>query len=535
MTAQPTYEELAERIRALEKEALDLKRTEESLRNERNLANILVQSSPAFFVAINAEGEIIMMNKAMLKALGYSRDEVEGRNYLSCFVPVSDHEKLAKIFDQLVRLKQPAINENRILSKEGRELLVRWHGSPVLEENGELDFFFGVGIDISEQKKLEAQLFQAQKMEAVGTLAGGVAHDFNNLLQSVLGYSDLLLMGKDTDEPGYLELQAIKGAAKRASELTRQLLTFGRRVESKPRPVDLNHEVEDVKKLLQRTIPKMIDIELHLADGLMTIDADPGQIGQMLMNLGINARDAMDSGGQLTIETENVALDETYCKTHLGAAPGSYVRLTISDTGTGMDKETIKHIFEPFYTTKDMGKGTGLGLAMVYGIVKSHNGYIMCYSEPDNGTVFRIYLPGIEQKTDLEGTENEETPLGGTETILLVDDDEFVRSLGNQALSMFQYRVIAVPDGESALEIYMKGWKDIALIILDLIMPGMGGMKCLEETLKINPQAKVIVASGYTVKGPAKEAIDSGAKGFISKPYDIKKMLSTVREVLDAD
>jgi len=370
-------------------------------------------------------------------------------------------------------------------------------------------------------------------MEAIGTLAGGIAHDFNNLLQAVLGYTEMLLLDKGGQEPGYQELQEIKRAAQRGSELTQRLLTFGRRVPSRLRPINLNQEVSQIQKLLQRTIPKMIEIDLSLAADLRTINADPAQIEQALMNLAVNARDAMPEGGKLIIETKNATLDEEYCKIHLGAKPGDYALLIIADTGHGMDKEIFEHLYEPFYTTKGVGKGTGLGLAMVYGIVKSHEGYIFCNSEWGKGTIFEIYLPVIGQSLKTEESKEEKVPRGGKEIILLIDDDEAIRDLGNHILNQFGYTVMTAPDGEGGVELYQKERGKIDLVILDLIMPGMGGRRCLEELLKMNPRAKVVIASGYSVDEPTKEALEVGAKNFISKPYAIREMLKVIREVLD--
>jgi len=300
--------------------------------------------------------------------------------------------------------------------------------------------------------------------------------------------------------------------------------------------VDLNNEIEQVSQMLERTIPKMINIELHLSEDINIINADPAQIEQIMMNLGVNARDAMPEGGSMIFETENVILAEEYCKTHLGSKPGQYVKLSISDTGQGMDKETLRHIFEPFYTTKDIGKGTGLGLAMVYGIVKSHSGYIMCYSEPDEGTIFKIYFPIIEKEPERVESKKEKVPIkGGNETILLVDDEEAIRELAEDILTRFGYTVLMASDGETALEIYREKKEEINLVILDIIMPGMGGRKCLEELLKMNPKSRIIIASGYSINGPAKEVLEAGAKGFISKPYDMRGMLQTVRKILDKD
>ena len=385
-----------------------------------------------------------------------------------------------------------------------------------------------------EKERMQVQLRQAQKMEAVGTLAGGIAHDFNNLLQAVQGYAQLLLLKKDGDDDGQRELQQIVRAAERGADLTQQLLTFSRKIESELQPIDFNREVENVRLLLERTIPKMIEVEFHLAEDLKMVNADPGQIEQILMNLAVNAKDAMPDGGELIVETANVILDQDYCKIHRVSNPGSYVQLTVTDTGHGIDKMTIEHIFEPFYTTKETGKGTGLGLATVYGIVKSHKGHIVCYSEPDEGTTFKIYLPTIDSIQEARKVEEHQAaPEGGSETILLVDDEEPIRGLGTQILEEFGYTVLTAADGESALQLYSEEQEKIDLVILDLIMPGMGGKLCLLELLKINLEAKVAIASGYSPDGPTREILKNGAKGFISKPYDLRQMLKVVREVLD--
>ncbi|RLB22610.1 MAG: hypothetical protein DRG71_06915 [Deltaproteobacteria bacterium] len=422
-------------------------------------------------------------------------------------------------------------------TKDGRKIYLEYRSQLIRPEKGE-PFISGIARDVTERilaqreiKKLEKQVLQAQKMEAIGTLAGGVAHDFNNILQAIFGYTQILLLSKSSDDPDVQNLKEIERAAKRASELTQQLLAFSRKVKSELKPVNLNQEVVQVEKLLRRTIPKMIDIELHLADDLMVINADPAQLEQVMMNLCLNARDAMPEGGKIIIETENVMLDKEYCKQHLGSKVGSYVLLSLSDTGHGMDKETLEHIFEPFFTTKEVGKGTGLVLAMVYGIVKSHGGYITCYSEPGQGTTFKIYLPVIEEEPqEWVSPKPEDTELfkGKGQTVLLVDDEETLRDLGTRILEEFGYKTIVAPNGESALEIYQANRDRIDLVILDLIMPGMGGRQCLKKILEINPEANVIIASGYAVNGKTKEALEAGAKGFVSKPYEVRQFLKTV-------
>jgi nitrogen-specific signal transduction histidine kinase/ActR/RegA family two-component response regulator len=391
--------------------------------------------------------------------------------------------------------------------------------------------------DISEQKNLERQLQQAQKMEAVGTLAGGIAHDFNNLLQAIQGYTELLLMRMNEGEQGWRELREVIRASKRGGELTQQLLTFSRKVESKRRPLDLNQEVSELRELMERTIPKMIDVKFELAKDLKVINADPAQLKQVLMNLAVNAQDAMAEGGQLHIETLNLTLDQEFCRKYAEVRPGDYVLLSISDTGHGMDKETLEHIFDPFYTTKEVGKGTGLGLAIVYGIIKNHEGYIMCYSRPGEGTTFKIYLPAIELEKDFIDVEASQEPhvlaKGGDETILLVDDEGFIRELGIDVLGQAGYKVLTAADGETALQLYRQQQGQIDLVILDLIMPGMGGSKCLEELLRMDPQAQILIASGYSPDASTKGTLETGAKGFVSKPYDTSQLLKLVREILD--
>jgi len=506
------------------------KRAEEALQeSEEKYRSVIANAMDAIFIA--QDGMIKFPNPSTLTITGYSEDEYATTLFMNLIHP-EDREMVLDRHNR--RLKGEEVPNNysfRVLNKAGEELWVQlnavsidWEGTPAV-----LCFL----RDLTSQKRLEAQFQQAQKMEAVGTLAGGIAHDFNNLLQSILGYTEILLMDDQMRTPVHQDLQEIKRATQRGAELTRQLLTFSRKVQSRLRSIDLNKEVIQVERLLRRTIPKMIEIELHLADDLGTVNADPAQVEQVLMNLAVNSRDAMPEGGRLVIETGNVTLDETFCKNHLGAKPGGYVALTVSDTGHGMDKETIKHIFDPFYTTKGVGKGTGLGLAMVYGIVKSHEGYILCESKPNKGATFRIYFPVTEQGRGVEEWRKDKGFKGGSETILLVDDEEPIRNLGEQIFTKYGYTVLKVSDGEGALKIYQEKKEKIDLVILDLIMPGMGGKKCLEGLLQINPDVKVVVASGYSPEGTVKSFLEGGAKNFISKPFNMKEMIQVVREVLD--
>jgi PAS domain S-box-containing protein len=394
----------------------------------------------------------------------------------------------------------------------------------------------GTVRDMTERKRLEDELFQARKMEAIGTLAGGISHDFNNIIQGISGFTEILLLGKKENDPDYKKLTIIKRQALRASELTMQLLAFSRKAESRFQPLDLNHEIEMLKEIIVRTIPRMIDIRFHLSGKLNPVNADPNQIEQIIMNLVINARDAMGDDGRLVVQTENVTLEGKYCQTLPEVAPGEYVLLAVSDTGLGMDKDVEEHIFEPFYTTKEVDKGTGLGLAMVYGIVKNHNGYIYCESMPGQGTTFKIYLPVLkgEKSSQNAGGTLERKVIGGTETILLVDDEEAILEVGKGFLEHSGYTVITAESGEEAIEIVSKAHTSSSdLIILDLNMPGMGGYKCLQELLKIDAGINILVASGYSAEFEEKTLREAGARGFIAKPYQMKAILKMVRGMLD--
>jgi nitrogen-specific signal transduction histidine kinase/ActR/RegA family two-component response regulator len=390
------------------------------------------------------------------------------------------------------------------------------------------------GRDITDQKKMEAQLRRVQKMDAVGTLAGGIAHDFNNNLQAISGYTQLLLMDEQSSHRQKEMLTVIKNTCSHASELTRQLLTFSRKIESQLVPLDLNVELREAIKLLQRTLPRMIRIETRLAPDLCIVEADRVQFEQIVMNLSINAGHAMPDGGSLILETGNVDLDDAYCRSHVGAVPGPYAMLSVTDTGIGMDTNTREHIFEPFFTTRETGRGTGLGLAMVYGIVKSHNGYIDCQSEIGKGTVFSIYFPAAAGGGPAEKPSDSapQHPMG-RESILLVDDDEGVRDVGREILKRFGYRVIEAEDGESGLDRLGELGEKIDLILLDLNMPGMGGRRFLEKIREKGCTVPVLITSGDVPKGELKAFLDEQAQGIMSKPYEIGSLLTVVREILD--
>lgn len=383
--------------------------------------------------------------------------------------------------------------------------------------------------DITQHKQLENQLFQAHKMESIGLLAGGIAHDFNNLLTGIMGFTSLLLTRMERTRPEYAHVKYIDQACQRASDLVQQLLTFGRRVPSNPIPLQLNSLIKETGNLLTRIIPKNIVMEIRCNERLWMVHIDPAQIQQVIMNVCINARDAMPNGGTLTIETDNFVLSESGD----GVQPGRYVVSTISDSGIGMSREIRERIFEPFFTTKGLGKGTGLGLAVAYATVKNHQGFIKVDTEIGSGTIFKIYLPAIEDVAEIGEEEPKELP-SGSETILMVDDEPLVLNVACNILEDFGYQVIPMADPVKAVDIYEERRGEIDLVILDLVMPRMGGVECLRELLRINPFLKAILTSGYSINEDVQDSIRNGAKAFVKKPFDVTALLVAVRQAIDA-
>lgn len=516
------------------------KRAEEALRESEQRYRAIFNNAAAGINLTDSEGRFIEVNSTSASMYGYTQEELRGLTFYDLTHP----EDVDSSRRELVPLQQGTKDsfrlEKRYIRKDGKVIWAELSVSAISDASGEYTATLAVVVDITDRKQseqeresLQKQLLQAQKMEAIGTLAGGIAHDFNNLLQIVLGYADLLLMKKESQDPDRKKLEVIQHAARDGADLVARILTFSRKSESKVRPMDLNDEIRRVEKLLRRALPKMIQIDLLLADDLRIIDADPAQIEQVILNLGVNAQHALPAGGRLIVATSNVSLGDESVNTHLGEKPGKYVLLTVSDTGMGMSPEVLDRIFEPFFTTKANGEGTGLGLAMVHGIVTQHGGYIKCYSEPGMGTSFKMYFPVSSAEILSDSAVTGEMPAQGSETVLLVDDDDRVREMTRQMIEIGGYKVVVARSGEEALLKYGDCRDEISLVILDLIMPGMGGKLCLEELLRIDPDARVIVASGYSSDARTHHMKGSGARGFILKPYDAKGILEAIRKVLD--
>ncbi|MEW5912064.1 MAG: PAS domain S-box protein [Thermodesulfobacteriota bacterium] len=521
--------------------AAQRRQAEEALKESERRYRNLFQSIGDFIYTHNLEGRLLSANPAVLKALGRPQEEVVG-HLISEFMRPEDAESFRQQYLPLVRREGRAEGVTVYLDRDGGQHYLEYHNT-LVSRPGREPYVSGSGREVTQRvqaqrelKQLQDHFVQVQKMEAVGVLASGIAHDFNNILQRVGGHVQLLAERPGLDEQSRGQLQQIDDAVNRAADLVRRLLEFGRKVDPRLAPLDLNQKVAEVVSILERTIPKMIAIESQLQPGLWRIRGDANQLEQLMMNLGANARDAMPQGGRLRLQTRNTVLGEEFCRLHPALKPGRYVVLTVSDTGQGMDEETLRHIFEPFYTTKKVGVGSGLGLFSAYGIVEAHRGYIACQSRPGQGATFTVYLPALSAEEAAAQPESlpAPQPRGGQETILVVDDELAILDSTRQLLAGRGYQVLTADSGERALEIYQERLGEVDLVILDLGMPGMGGERCLAGLLALNPRAKVIVATGYTQCGLNDHLLASGARRMMNKPYRLQDFLLVVRQVLDA-
>lgn len=509
----------------------DRKRMEENLRVQKLFLEQLIQSAPEAIAITDPDYTVRQINLEFTRVFGYTADEARGRNLNTLIVPSDKEEESRALADYSSRPVTTVVDTAR-RRKDGSRVDVSVLVSPVLVGN-ELDAVYCIYRDISDIKTTEEQVRQSQKMEAIGRLAGGLAHDLNNLLTVITGYSEMQLATARPDDPTRTHAAQIMQAAERATALTQQLLAFSRRQVLQPKAIDLNTIISSLETLLRRLIGEDVQILFTPAKDLGTIRADPGQIEQVIMNLAINARDAMPKGGKLMLQTSNAELDEAYARHHVGVVPGRYVLLTVSDTGVGMDEETVTHIFEPFFTTKGLGKGTGLGLSTVYGIVQQSEGHIFVYSEPGHGTSFKIYLPRVGAPAESPDSRNHDAKKTvGRETILLVEDDPQVRELTHSLLEGCGYSVLAA-DTMSGVEKHCREFHGaIHLLLTDLIMPGMTGKEVAKVVNRLRPGIRVLFMSGYT-----DDVIDlHGGIGpetfFLQKPFTSSALAEKVRQAL---
>ncbi len=524
--------ELAVANRALEAEVAERNRAEQELADLNRRLEAVIDASPLAIIRLDLQGNVQAWSRAAEQLFGWREEEVLGKPLPT--VPNGGSQEFQALLAQAARGEVLTGHTTRRRRKDGTVVDIRLWTAPLFGRSGEVRGKIAIVADITEQTRLEQQLTHSLKMEAIGRLAGGVAHDFNNVITVVSGYGHMILDGVQNDSELREAAEEVLKAAERAAALANQLLTFSRHQVIQPKVLEINALVCDMERMLGRVIGEQIDLQVVARPGVARVRADAGQLEQVLMNLIVNARDAMPGGGTLTVETANVVLDENYSRTHPGVGPGNYVMLAVSDTGTGMDPETRSHIFEPFFTTKERGKGTGLGLSIVYGIVKQHGGDIWVYSEPGKGTTFKIYLPQAAASEAGDDAGDPASPrLSGDETVLLVEDEPGVRKLVRGILEQYGYRVIEAGSGPQALEMEAGHEGRIDLLLTDVVLPKMSGRDVADALVLSRPGIKVLYLSGYTDHVVRDRGVLAAGASFLQKPFTPEVLARKIREVLD--
>ena len=526
-TANPIRDARGEIVACLEiaRNITERKRAEEALVQAKEDWENTFDAITDMVMLLDNDHRIIRVNRTTAKALNATKESLVGKK---CYEAIHGQSHpirkcplvlTMKTLDaHTVEITEPRLGGTFICST-----------SPIVDSEGELTGYTHTLKDITESKRLEAQFQQAQRLEAIGTLAGGIAHDFNNLLMGIQGNVSLMLLNMDSTHQYYERLKNVEKQVESGARLTSHLLGYARKGKYEVKPVDLNQLVEEMCETFGRT-RKQITIRRELADDLFPIEADSGQIEQVVLNLLVNAADAMPGRGDLFLQTMNVTHKDMTGKLYKPKR-GDYVVLTVTDTGMGMDKETMERIFDPFFTTKEMGRGTGLGLASVYGIVKGHGGYIDVESKKGQGTTFSIYLPASEKEVH-KAVKTAEEVIEGTETVLLVDDEQVILEVGQDLLEAMGYRVLIARDGNEAIEVYKKNRDEIEIVVLDMVMPGMGGGEAYDRIKGINPDIKILLSSGFSIDGEATEILERGCDGFIQKPFNMRQLSQAIRKVL---
>jgi len=513
--------------------ALERERMKRQLREREEYFKSLIEQAMDIIAVLDADGAVRYASPSVLPLLGYGAEELVGQHVFDLVHP-DDVGPALRVFAEGVATGQGGrLLGLQVRHKDGTYRSLEAIGRYLLDD----PVVRGVVInarDVTERRSLERQLLQAQKMEAVGRLAGGIAHDFNNVLTAILGYVDLLLDGLPTLSPLRPDIQEIRTAAERAAGLTRQLLAFSRKQVLQMRTLDLNELLTDIDKLLRRLLREDIDMVTKLDPRLGAVRADSGQLEQVVVNLAVNARDAMPGGGRLTIETRNAELDEAYTREHVPVRPGRYVMFALSDTGTGMSPETMAHVFEPFFTTKEAGKGTGLGLATVYGIVKQSGGYVWCYSELGHGTTFTVYLPRVDEPVDPLPVRVAARSTRGSETVLVVEDEPGLRALTRRLLEKHGYTVLEAATADAAAALARDYPGPIHLLLADVVLPGGSGRALADALLSQRADVRVLFMSGYAEDAIVHRGVLASNTPFLHKPFSADTLTAKVREVLDA-
>ena len=522
------FKDTTEQVKA--EKALGMSEGEIRKIEKRNQA--LLDNSPVCHKIVDLDFNLQFMSSAGLEALKVTESQVYGKPYPFDFYPDGFKNEMTGNLKRVKETGETVTQEASVVDVEGNEL---WFFStlvPVFDDSEKLEYIVVVSAETTERREMEEQLRQSDKMNAIGQLAGGIAHDFNNQLTGILGYADMLVNDIE-DKVLSTYAQNIKKGAIRASELTNQLLAFSRKGKNLSVPVNIHSIILEVVDILQHSIDKRIEIQQDFKASHATTEGDPTQIQNSILNIAINARDAMPDGGELIFETESIVLNEKSCIGDLqNLVPGDYILITVSDNGCGMDLETQKHVFEPFYTTKRIGEGTGMGLPSAYGTIYNHNGCINLKSELDHGTTFRIYLPLFEDLNTDDKKKANNKPIYGTAQILIVDDEEVVREIATAMLEELGYQVAVCNDGKEAVKYYKKSWKEIDLVLLDMIMPELGGGDTFKAMKKINPDVRALLSSGYSINGEAQSILDDGVIGFVGKPYVLLELSEKVAEAL---
>src|SRR5436190_7836468 len=511
---------------AIRSDITERKRAEEQIREQ---AALLDQAQDAILVR-DLNQNILFWNKGAERLYGWTSDEVIGKSAVELLY--KERSAQVEAARQVVRQHGEWIGELHQTRRDGSEVFVESRWTLVRDDNGAPTSILVINTDITEKKRMEAQFLRAQRMESIGTLAGGIAHDLNNVLSPILMAIDMLQL-KVTDEASKKWFEVMRANAERGGNMVRQVLSFARGVEGERIALQPKHLVKEIVKILKETLPKSIEINFRIPDDLWIISADATQMHQVLMNLCVNARDAMPEGGSISIKAENIVVDENYARMHLEAKAGRFVVIRVTDTGPGMTAEVQSRIFEPFFTTKDMSKGTGLGLSTAMTIVKSHGGFINVYSEMHKGSQFSMYLPALNVPGELESiAAKTDLPLGNGELILVVDDEESIREITRGTLETFGYSVLTASDGTEALAIYADKNNEIAVVLTDMVMPFMDGPATIRALQRMNPAVRIIAASGLGTGQRAGEGPLEGVAVFLNKPYTAEKLLKTLSQVL---